>query len=124
MDANQREEVIEKAYTDLIESLNRFGAKETLNLLAKFANDDLIVSELLVKFPSTVAVSEFFYDKPIYKIDEKTFKNLVESHPDIWIRKEKEGREEGRHIRKKAPSRLKKPESERGKKGVKENGSI
>jgi len=35
-----------------------------------------------------VATAEAFHNKPVYKIGEKPFQNLVEANPEIWVRKE------------------------------------
>jgi len=94
MDAN-KEEAIEKAHTEMLKALNHFGPRETLSLLVEFSNEDAIVNELLVMFPSIVAVGDFFYNKPVYEIDKKTFQDLVDANPNIWIRKERDGGEEG-----------------------------
>lgn len=95
MDANQKEEAVGKAHTEMLKSLNRFGPRETLSLLVEFSNVDVIVNELLLRFPSIVAVGDFFYHKPVYEIDKKTFQDLVDANPNIWIKKEKHGGEEG-----------------------------
>lgn len=68
--------------------LNSYGIGETLKLLVRFSNQDRIINELLITYPTTVALGEILYNKPVYKIDEKTFQKLVEANPDIWIRKE------------------------------------
>jgi hypothetical protein len=39
-------------------------------------------------YPTTVAMAEVFYNKPVHKTDETTFQNLMEANPDIWVRKE------------------------------------
>lgn len=85
---NERKEILEKATEDMCKSLNSYGTDEILKLLVRFSDQDRIINELLVLYPTTVAMAEAFHNKPIYKIDEKTFQNLVEANPDIWIRKE------------------------------------
>ena len=85
---NEQKEILEKAIEDMCKSLNSYGTDEILKLLVRFSNQDRIINELLLLYPTTVAMAEAFRNKPVYKIDEETFQNLVEANPDIWIRKE------------------------------------
>jgi len=59
---------------------------EIKKLFVKFANQDRIINELLVIYPTTVVLGEIFHKKPIYEIDEKTLQTLLEANPDIWMR--------------------------------------
>ena len=71
MTVNEQKEILEKASEEMCKSLNSFGTNETLKLLVTFSSDDVIVNELLARFPSIVAIGDFFCKKPVYEIDKK-----------------------------------------------------
>ena len=55
----QWDKVFEKASEDMLQTLNTFGPSETLSLLVRFSGHDPVVNQLLMKYPSTVAIGEF-----------------------------------------------------------------
>ena len=105
MTADEHKEIIEKATEEMCKSLNSFGPDETLKLLVRFANQDRIINELLVIYPTTVVLGEIFHKKPIYEIDEKTFQTLVDANPDIWMRWGKNSREDNLETHPKNPKK-------------------
>jgi hypothetical protein len=100
-------EALKKASKELYKTLNTFGSKETLRLLVEFSKDDLIVNELLTKFPFIVATGDFLIGKPTVQVDEKTFQTLVDANPDIWINSEKNNPEKEHKICERTPRRPK-----------------
>ena len=85
MNTGKWEETLKQASKDMCKALNNFGSGETLRLLLEFSRDDLIVNELLTKYPSIVVIGDFLIGKPIVQVDEKTFQTLMDANPDIWI---------------------------------------
>jgi len=79
-------ETLRKASQDMVKSLNTFGSENTLRLLLEFSKEDLIVNELLTRYPFIVAIGDFLIGKPIVQVDAKTFQTLMEENPDIWIK--------------------------------------
>ena len=106
MDTIAWKEALKKASKELYKTLNTFGSKETLRLLVEFSGDDPVVSELLAKYPSIVAVGDFLIGKPTVQVDPKTFQTLVDANPDIWINSEKNSPEKHK-ICEKTPRRPK-----------------
>jgi hypothetical protein len=90
--------VLEQASKDMCKALNSFGSEETLRLLLQFSKDDLIVNELLTKYPAIVAIGDFLIGKPTVQVDEKTFQTLMDANPDIWIKTEKNNPKEERKV--------------------------
>ena len=86
MNTGEWEKVLEQASKDMCKALNSFGSVETLRLLLEFSQYDPIVNELLVKYPSIIAVGDFLNGKPTVQVDQKTFQTLMEKNPDIWIK--------------------------------------
>jgi hypothetical protein len=115
MTMNEQKEILEKAIEDMCKSLNSYGTDEILKLLVRFSNQDRIINELLLIYPTTVAMAEVFYNKPVYKIDEKTFQNLVDANPDIWVRKEIEGQKEDQKTSSQILQKRKITKSKKGK---------
>jgi tetratricopeptide (TPR) repeat protein len=58
-------------------------------------------------YPTIVSTGNFLYGKPTVQIDEKTFRTLMDTNPDIWIKREKNNPEEDRDICEKTPRRPK-----------------
>lgn len=70
------ENMMEKGSEAMAQALNTFGPSETLNMLLRFSNDDPVMNHLLTKYPSVVAVGEFFgrllaYEKKNNKVKGK-----------------------------------------------------
>jgi hypothetical protein len=107
MNRGEWEETLRKASKELCKALNSFGSKETLRLLVEFSKDDLIVNELLTKYPFIVAIGDFLIGKPTVQVDPKTFQTLVGANPDIWINSEKNNPEKEHKICEKTPRRPK-----------------
>ena len=61
------QETLEKATNEMCQSLNRFGCDEILKLLIEHSSQDIVVRELLAKFPSIAAVGDFLATLPIIK---------------------------------------------------------
>jgi len=59
--------MMEKGFEAMIQALNTFGPSETLNLLLCVSNDDPVVNHLLSKYPSVVAVGEFYSRLLVYE---------------------------------------------------------
>ena len=86
MNTGEWEETLKSASKEMCKALNIFGSGETLRLLLEFSQYDPIVNELLTKYPAIVAIGDFLIGKPAVQVDEKTFRSLMESNPDIWIK--------------------------------------
>jgi len=98
MDTIAWKEALKKASKELYKALNNFGSGETLRLLLEFSKDDLIVNELLTKYPFIVATGDFLIGKPTVQVDPKTFQTLVDANPDIWIQTERNNPEKEHKI--------------------------
>jgi hypothetical protein len=61
------EKMMETGFEAMIQALNTFGPSETLNLLLYVSNDDPVVNHLLSKYPSVVAIGEFYSRLLVYK---------------------------------------------------------
>ena len=61
------EKMMEKGSEAMIQALVNFGPSETLNMLVCFSNNDPIVNQLLMKYPSVVAIGEFFGRLVVYE---------------------------------------------------------
>jgi hypothetical protein len=73
---NSVEDVFQKAFGDMCKSLDKFGEAEILDLLVTHSRRDIIVGELLVRYPSVVALGDFLSRMPIQKVNKRTFKKL------------------------------------------------
>jgi len=107
MNKGESEEILKIASKELVKSLNTFGSGETLRLLLEFSKDDLIVNELLTRYPFIVAIGDFLIGKPIVQVDEKTFQASVDANPDIWIKTEKKNPKEEHNVCEETPRRPK-----------------
>jgi hypothetical protein len=107
MNTGKWEKVLEQASKDMCKALNSFGSEETLRLLLQFSKDDLIVNELLTKYPSIVAIGDFLIGKPTVQVEKETFQTLVDANPDIWIKTQKDNPEKEHKICGKTPRRPK-----------------
>ena len=107
MKTGEWENVLEQASKDMCRALNSFGTGETLRLLLEFSRNDPIVNELLVKYPSIIAVGDFLNGKPTVQDDEKTFQTLTDTNPEIWIKTEKNNPKEEHKTCEKTPRRPK-----------------
>jgi hypothetical protein len=100
----------------MVQSINSFGLGETLKLLVKFSNQDAILRELLIIFPSLVNLNLFLQGKPVYKIqmNEQGLKQLLNTKVPFLVREEPE-REEVRAMGKKTSRTSKKTRSRKQK---------
>ena len=116
MNVDEYEEILRKATQHMVQSINSFGLSETLRLLVKFSNQDAILRELLIIFPSLVNLNLFLQGKPVYKIqmNEQALKRLLDTKFPFLIKEENE-REEVRTIRKKTSRTPKKTRSRKRK---------
>lgn len=73
---NSIEDVQQKAFNSMIESLNRYGPTEVLHLLTENSRTDTICLNLLVQFPTVVSLSEFLHTLPTIKVSKRIFKKL------------------------------------------------
>ena len=73
---NSIEDVQQKAFNSMIESLNRFGPGEILNILIANSRNDTICLNLLAQFPTVVSLSEFLHTLPTIKVSKRIFKKL------------------------------------------------
>jgi hypothetical protein len=103
MNKGEWEEILKIAYKEMCKALNSFGSGETLRLLLELSRDDLIVNELLTRYPFIVAIGDFLIGKPIVQVDEKTFQTLMDANPEIWIKTEKDNPKEERNVCEKTP---------------------
>jgi len=71
-----QEEIFKKALDDMCKGLNRFGPKEILNLIATHSHRDDVIHQLLIRFPTVVALGDFLNTLPVYKVDKRTFRRL------------------------------------------------
>jgi hypothetical protein len=116
VNVNEHEEILKKATENMVESINSFGLSETLKLLVKFSNQDAILRELLIIFPSLVNLNLFLQGKPVYKIqmEEQALKRLLDTKFPFLIKEETE-RKKVRTIRKKTSRTPKKTRSRKRK---------
>jgi len=70
------EDVFQKAYIEMCESLDRFGPGEVLQILIANSRNDTICRDLLTRFPVTVAFGNFLSTLRTVKVDKKTYKRL------------------------------------------------
>jgi hypothetical protein len=61
------EKAMENASEAMIQALNTYGPSETLDLLVRFSDSDPIMGQLLLRFPTIVALGEFFSRIRVYK---------------------------------------------------------
>jgi hypothetical protein len=73
------EDLWQKAFGDMCKSLDKFGEAEILDLLVTHSRQDVIVNELLSKFPSVVALGNFLSRMPVWKVSKRTLKRLEKS---------------------------------------------
>ena len=104
-------ETLEKASKELYKTLNVFGPSETLKLLLEFSRDDLVVRELLTMYPSIVSVGDFLFGRPTVQLDEETFRALINTNLEIWVRIKKDDPEGEHNICEKPSQKPKKPRS-------------
>ena len=74
-----KEEVFKRAFDDMCKGLDKFGPKEILNLMVNHSHHDDIVHQLLIQFPTVVALGDFLSTLPIWKVNERTLKRLQRS---------------------------------------------
>ena len=89
MTTDERKEVLKKACKEMCTALNTFGCEETLKLLVEFSND-LIVKELLTRYPSIVSSGDFMFGKPILEVDTEEFGTLEGASSWIWKAKKED----------------------------------
>jgi hypothetical protein len=70
------EKAIEEGSEAMVQALKTFGPSETLNLLLYFSNNDPVLNQLLIKYPSIVAVGEFFSRMLVYKNRDDKVKEI------------------------------------------------
>jgi hypothetical protein len=73
---NSIEDVQQKAFNSMIESLNRYGPTEILRILTENSRNDTICRDLLTRFPTVVSLSEFLHTLPTIKVSKRIFKKL------------------------------------------------
>ncbi len=61
------EKAIEEGSEAMVQALKTFGPSETLKVLLCFSNNDPVVNQLLMKYPSFAAVSEFLGRLLVYE---------------------------------------------------------
>jgi hypothetical protein len=76
---NSIEDVQQKAFNSMIESLNRYGPTEVLHFLTENSHTDTICLNLLTRFPTVVSLSEFLHTLPVIKVNKRTLKRLEKS---------------------------------------------
>jgi hypothetical protein len=74
-----REEVLKKAFDDMCKGLNRFGPKEILNLMVIHSHRDEVVHQLLIRYPTVVAIGDFLSTLPVREVNKRTLKRLQKS---------------------------------------------
>lgn len=83
---NAENEILDDAIDAMCKNLYSYETNEILKLLVRFSNQDRIINELLVIYPTKVVLGEVFHKKPIYEMEDRTFQALLDANPDIWIR--------------------------------------
>jgi len=73
---NSIEDVQQKAFNSMIESLNRYGPTEILRILTENSHTDTVCRDLLTRFPTVVSLSEFLHTLPTIKVSKRIFKKL------------------------------------------------
>ena len=73
---NNIDDVQQKSFNSMIDSLNRYGPTEVLHILTENSHNDQICLNLLMRFPTVVSLSEFLHTLPIIKVNKKVFKKL------------------------------------------------
>lgn len=71
-----REEVWDEPFVAMCKGLDKFGPREILNILVENARQDEIVFQLLLRFPTTVSLSEFLATLRTVKVSKRIFKKL------------------------------------------------
>jgi len=71
VDNEEKKKILEKASSELATALNKLGPKMVLDLLVVHSNRDEFVSYLLTQYPVTVALGDFLYRLPIFKLPKK-----------------------------------------------------
>jgi hypothetical protein len=59
--------MMEKGFEAMVQALNTFGPSETLSMLLRFSNGDPVMNHLLTKYPSVVAIGDFFGRLLVYE---------------------------------------------------------
>jgi len=113
MNSIEWKEALKEASKEMCKTLDAFGPEETLKLLLQFS-DDLMVNELLTKYPSIVAIGDFLIGKPTVQVDLKTFQTLMDANPEIWIKTKKNKPEKATNVCKKTPRRPKRTRNRKG----------
>jgi hypothetical protein len=73
---NSIEDVQQKAFNSMIESLNRYGPTEVLHFLTENSRNDPVCLNLLVQFPMVISFSKFLHSLPTVKVSKREFKKL------------------------------------------------
>ena len=73
---NSIEDVQQKAFGEMCSALDRFGPNEVLHILITNSRNDTICRDLLLRFPTTVALGEFLSTLPVIKVNKRTLKRL------------------------------------------------
>ncbi len=73
----------------LVIALNRYGASDVLSLLVRFSDQDWAVKQLLIRFPSVVAISHFMFDKPLFEIKGISSEEFFKTSCPIKVSEEK-----------------------------------
>jgi hypothetical protein len=71
-----REDVFQRAFGEMCKSLDRYGPAEILRILTENSRNDTICRDLLLRFPTTVALGEFLSTLPVIKVNKKVLKRL------------------------------------------------
>jgi hypothetical protein len=74
--SESEEDILQKAYQDMLKGLNKFGPGEILNILVQNACHDAVVFQLLLRFATTVSASEFLNSLKVIRTDKRTFNRL------------------------------------------------
>jgi hypothetical protein len=74
-----QEEVLKKAFDDMCRGLNKFGPKEILNLMVIHSHRDEVVHQLLIRYPTVVAIGDFLSTLPVREVNRRTLKRLQRS---------------------------------------------
>jgi len=74
-----REEVFRQAFEKMCLALDKFGPGEVLRILTENSRNDTICRDLLLRFPTTVALGNFLSTLPVIKVNKRTLKRLQKS---------------------------------------------
>jgi hypothetical protein len=70
------EDVWQRAFNSMCESLDRFGPTEVLRLLTANSHNDTVCRDLLTAFPTVVVLGNFLSTLPVIKVNKRTLKRL------------------------------------------------